>query len=53
MTMTRKQLKAIRLRKAIRKDRNVRTNNESENPRRLGRALPFRRQSHTYRLYNI
>ena len=53
MTMTRKQHKAIRRAKAIRKKRNVRTNNMSENPRRLGRALPFMRQSHTYRLYNI
>lgn len=52
MTMTRKQLKAIRLGKAIRKDRNIRTNNKSENPRRLGFS-PFRRQRHTYQLYNI
>lgn len=32
MTMTRKQLKAINRRKAIRKKRNVRTNNMSINP---------------------
>ena len=51
--MTDKQLKAIRLRKAIRRERNVRTNNMSENPRRLGRALPFQRQRHTYRLYHV
>ncbi len=52
MTMTRKQLKALRLRKAIRKDRNIRTNNMSEKARRLGFS-PFQRQRHTYRLYNI
>ena len=52
MTMTRKQLKAIRRSKANRKDRNIRTNNMSENPMRLGFS-PFRHQRHTYRLYNI
>lgn len=51
MAMTRRQLKAIRLGKAIRKDRNVRTNNMSENPRRMG-PWPFQRQRHTYRLYH-
>lgn len=52
MSMTHKQLKALRLRKAIRKARNIRTNNKSENPRRLG-SSPFQRQRHTYRLYQI
>lgn len=49
MTMTRKQLKATRLAKLI---RNVRTNNMSENPMR-GNLVPFRRQCHAYRLYEI
>lgn len=52
MTMTHKQLKAIRLSKAIRKDRNIRTNNKSVNPRRMGFS-PFQRQRHAYRLHNI
>lgn len=52
MTMTRKQLKAIRRSKANRKDRNIRTNNMSESQRHLGFS-PFKRQRHTYRLYNI
>lgn len=50
--MTRKQLKAIRLGKAIRRARNMRTNNMSENPRRLGFS-PFQQQRHTYRLHYV
>lgn len=53
MTMTHKQLKALRLRKAIRRARNVRTSNMRKNPRRLGRTYPFLRQSHAYRLYDV
>lgn len=45
--MTRKQLKAIRRAKAIKKKRNVRTNNMSVNPLRV--IYP----SHTYQLHTI
>lgn len=47
MTMTHKQLKAIRLNKANRKKRNIRTNNKSVNPMRVIHP------SRTYQLYNI
>lgn len=52
MTMTRKQLKAIRRRKNIRRKRNINTNNCSVNPNRENPA-PFARQRHMYRLWNI
>ena len=47
MTMTRKQLKAIRRAKAIRKKRNVRTNNMCENPMRK------KSMGSTHHLFNI
>ena len=43
MTMTRKQLKAIRRAKAIRKKRNVRTNTMSVNPWRDDGPKPLPR----------
>lgn len=52
MTMTRKQLKAIRLAKLNRRRRNIRSNNLGANPMR-DNLVPFRRQRHTYRLYQI
>ena len=52
MTMTRKQLKALRRDKANRKRRNIRSNNMSVNPMREW-ANPFQHQNHTYRLYQI
>ena len=52
MTMTRKQLKAIRRGREIRCKRNVRTNNMHENPMRES-ALPYQHRNHTYRLYDI
>lgn len=47
MTMTRRQLKALRRGKQIRKRRNVRTNNMRENPMRTNNV------SRTYHLFNI
>lgn len=47
MTMTRKQLKAIRLSKLNRKKRNIRTNNMSVNPMRVQHV------SRTYQLHQI
>ena len=52
MTMTRKQLKATRLAKRNRKRRDIRTNNVSVNPMREN-PVPFLRQRHAYRLYEI
>lgn len=52
VTMTRKQLKAIRLSKLNRRKRNIRTNNMSVNPMREW-ANPFQHQNHMYRLYQI
>ena len=49
----RKRLKALRRRKEIAKQRNIRTNNMSVNPWNVGRLFPFKRQRHGYRLYNI
>lgn len=48
MTMTKKQLKAIRRHKSIVKKRNIRTNNLSVNP---AQYVPGR--SRSYRLYYI
>lgn len=47
MTMTQKQLKAIRRDRDIRKKRNARTNNLRENPMRVQGV------SSSYRLYHI
>lgn len=47
MTMTRKQLKAMRPSKLNRRKRNIRTNNMSVNPMRVQHA------SRTYQLYQI
>lgn len=47
MSMTRKQLKAIRLSKLNRKKRNERTNNMSANPMRV------QHHSNSYRLFNV
>lgn len=47
-----KRLKALRRRKEITRRRNIRTNNMSVNPMHE-RLYPFKRQRHTYRLYNI
>lgn len=51
MTMTRKQLKALRRDKANRKRRNIRTNNMGVNPMRE-QANPFQ-HNHAYRLWQI
>ena len=48
MTMTRKQLKALRRHKHIVRERNIRTNNMRITP-----MLHIVGKSHSYRLYNI
>ncbi len=51
MTMTRKQLKALRRHKRLVKERNIRTNNLRINPWRESHFSFCRK--HSYRLYNI
>lgn len=51
MTMTKKQLKALKRRKRISKKRNIRNNNDPKGPNSL--RLTFGRQSRTYQLYRL
>ncbi len=53
MTMTRKQLKALRRHKAIVKRHNIKTNNKPKVKPMLTLLYNPNRGSHTYRLYDI